>query len=107
MQWQCSGLLRRCTCLGPAVPSDGVDTAAAAGAWGVLRNMMQEFPSLGWAGSDCSASAAADTAASRLPGADAYGCAQHGGSRLPVRRASTLLLVYPKACPDRLRAELS
>jgi hypothetical protein len=50
---------------------------AAAGAWGVLRNMLQEFPGFAWAGADRGAATASCDAAVP-PETDAFGCAADG-----------------------------
>ena len=52
-------------------------TTATAGAWGVLRNMLQEFPGFAWTGVD---EDSVETNHGALPsaGADAFGCAYNG-----------------------------
>lgn len=60
-----------------AVPIGKRNTVSSAGAWGVLRNMLQEFPGFDWAGADRSAAAASGDAP--MPaGVDAFGCAAEG-----------------------------
>ena len=50
---------------------------AAAGTWGVLRNMLQEFPGFKWAGADRGVLAVRGDAAVFLD-TDAFGCAADG-----------------------------
>lgn len=50
---------------------------AEAGAWGVLRNMQQEFPGFKWAGADRDSAAASGSAALQA-GTDAFGSAADG-----------------------------
>ncbi len=82
----------------PAAPAAGLGNEAAAGAWGILRNMMQEFPTLDWAGSDCSAATTAEGAVVKLPGADAYGSAQDGEAPQEWQHAHQHQVSVPGAC---------
>lgn len=60
-----------------AVPASPHSNVAAAGAWGVLRNMLQEFPGFKWVGADHGAAAASGDAA--VPAStDAFGAAADG-----------------------------
>lgn len=60
-----------------AAPANRRSTVAAAGTWGVLRNMLQEFPGFKWAGADRGVVAACGDAA--VPSdTDAFGCAADG-----------------------------
>ena len=61
-----------------AAPASRRSTIAAAGTWGVLRNMLQEFPGFKWAGADRGVVAACGEAAVP-PDTDAFGCAADGG----------------------------
>ncbi len=63
-------------CAGPVARAAAADVAAA-GAWGLLRNALQEFPALRWVGSEVSAPG---VNAPALPAAaDAFGLAAGGG----------------------------
>jgi hypothetical protein len=60
-----------------AAPASRRSTVAAAGTWGVLRNMLQEFPGFKWAGADRGVVAAHGDAT--MPSdTDAFGCAADG-----------------------------
>ena len=59
---------------------------AAAGTWGVLRNMLQEFPGFKWAGADRSVVEAHGDGA-LPPNTDAFGCAADGELNLGGTRA--------------------
>ena len=60
-----------------AAPASRCSAIAAAGTWGVLRNMLQEFPGFKWAGADRGV-VAAHGGATVPSDTDAFGCAADG-----------------------------
>jgi hypothetical protein len=61
---------------GPIAPVHDAEVTSA-GAWGLLRNVLQEFPALQWAG--CEVNRAASASLEAPVEADAFGVAHHGG----------------------------
>lgn len=59
-----------------AITGRGFGFQPAAGAWGILRNMMQEFAALKWSGVDHDARSATVTA--MTPASDVFGMASQG-----------------------------